>query len=65
MDRIPLGHLIPSHHVLGWCLHCPGRTAAEELGAWQVWAMQLPDVRAEITRQQPGPNPQPVPQSTP
>ncbi|WP_406145640.1 hypothetical protein [Streptomyces anulatus] len=36
---IPLGHSIPSHRVHGWCSHCPGRSMAEELGAWQVGAM--------------------------
>ncbi|MYR59605.1 hypothetical protein GTY54_26340 [Streptomyces sp. SID625] len=32
----PLGHSIPSHRVHGYCAHCQGRTAAEELAAWQV-----------------------------
>jgi len=54
MERTPLGHPIGSHHLLGWCCLCPGRTAAEELAAWQVWAGNLPDVREEIRRQQPG-----------
>ncbi len=53
MDRTPLGHSIASHHILGWCCHCPGRTAAWELAAWQVWAGTLPEVRQEIDRQQP------------
>ncbi|MFJ9985311.1 hypothetical protein ACIQUD_14985 [Streptomyces globisporus] len=35
----PLGHSTPSHHVLGWCSHCPGRSVPEELAAWQVDAM--------------------------
>lgn len=39
---IPLGHSIPSHRVHGWCSHCPGRSMAEELGAWQVGAMDRP-----------------------
>jgi hypothetical protein len=37
----PLGHSLSAHHVHGWCSHCPGRTPAEELGAWQVWALTL------------------------
>ncbi|MFD8469052.1 hypothetical protein ACFV10_28590 [Streptomyces cyaneofuscatus] len=36
---IPLGHSIPSHRVHGWCSHCPGRSMAEELAAWQVDAL--------------------------
>lgn len=36
----PLGHSTPSHHVLGWCSHCPGRSAPEELAAWQVNALE-------------------------
>ncbi|WP_030917406.1 hypothetical protein [Streptomyces sp. NRRL B-24720] len=35
----PLGHSTPSHHVLGWCSHCPGRSVPEELAAWQVDAL--------------------------
>jgi hypothetical protein len=38
-DEIPLGHSTPSHRVLGWCSHCPGRSLAEELAAWQVDAL--------------------------
>jgi hypothetical protein len=37
--EIPLGHSTPSHRVLGWCSHCPGRSLAEEVGAWQVDAL--------------------------
>jgi hypothetical protein len=33
---IPLGHIIPSHQTFGWCLHCPDRSPAEELAAWQT-----------------------------
>ncbi|MFJ4932356.1 hypothetical protein ACIP8U_00595 [Streptomyces pseudovenezuelae] len=33
---IPLGHIIPSHQTFGWCLHCPDRSLAEELAAWQT-----------------------------
>ncbi|MEW2164364.1 hypothetical protein AB0912_15430 [Streptomyces sp. NPDC007084] len=33
---IPLGHSIPTHQTFGWCSHCPGRTLAEELAAWQT-----------------------------
>ncbi len=39
LDGIPLGHVISSHRVLGWCAWCAGRSVVEELGAWQVWAM--------------------------
>ena len=35
----PLGHSTPSHPVLGWCSHCPGRSVPEELAAWQVDAL--------------------------
>lgn len=52
--KTPLGHSIASHVLLGWCLHCPGRSVAEEVCAWQVWAGRLPHVAAEIRRQQPG-----------
>jgi hypothetical protein len=52
--KTPLGHPISSHHVLGWCGYCPGRTAAEELAAWQVWAASLPEVAEEVRRQQGG-----------
>ncbi|MGW3736659.1 hypothetical protein [Streptomyces sp. NPDC005148] len=34
--NIPLGHSIPAHRVHGWCSHCPGRSLAEEVAAWQV-----------------------------
>lgn len=51
-DRTPLGHTIAAHHLFGWCSHCKGRTVAEELGAWQVWAGKLPEVAEEIKRQQ-------------
>lgn len=37
--EIPLGHSTPSHRVLGWCSHCPGRSLAEEVAAWQVDAL--------------------------
>ncbi|MEV6014696.1 hypothetical protein [Streptomyces sp. NPDC051997] len=33
---IPLGHIIPAHQTFGWCAHCPDRTPAEELAAWQT-----------------------------
>lgn len=52
--KTPLGHSIPSHHVLGWCSRCPGRSAYEELAGWQVWAAALPEVREEVFRQQEG-----------
>jgi hypothetical protein len=32
----PLGHSIPAHRVHGWCSHCPDRSVAEEVAAWQV-----------------------------
>ncbi|WP_381792974.1 hypothetical protein [Streptomyces niveus] len=38
--KAPLGHSIPSHRVLGWCSHCPGRSLAEELMAWQLDAQE-------------------------
>ncbi|MDK0525070.1 hypothetical protein [Streptomyces sp. ML-6] len=37
--EIPLGHSIPAHRVHGWCSHCPGRSLAEEVAAWQVDAL--------------------------
>ncbi|MGA5598349.1 hypothetical protein ACPCSE_29365 [Streptomyces cellulosae] len=33
---IPLGHTIPAHRAFGWCSHCPDRSVAEELAAWQT-----------------------------
>jgi hypothetical protein len=33
---IPLGHTIPAHQTFGWCSHCPDRTPAEEVAAWQT-----------------------------
>jgi hypothetical protein len=33
---IPLGHSTPTHQTFGWCSHCPGRTLAQELAAWQT-----------------------------
>ncbi|WP_031095553.1 hypothetical protein [Streptomyces sp. NRRL S-15] len=41
--EIPLGHSTPSHRVHGWCSHCPGRSVAEELAAWQVGALDRAD----------------------
>ncbi|WP_326814000.1 MULTISPECIES: hypothetical protein [unclassified Streptomyces] len=40
MASTPLGHSIPSHRVLGWCSHCPGRSLAEEVAAWQIDAQE-------------------------
>ncbi|NEA42766.1 hypothetical protein [Streptomyces sp. SID11385] len=31
----PVGHSRAAHRVHGWCSHCPGRTAAEEVIAWR------------------------------
>lgn len=43
-EGVPFGHSTPSHRVLGWCSHCPNRSMAEELAAWQVNALdQLKD----------------------
>ena len=47
----PLGHSTPSHHVLGWCSHCPGRSVAEELAAWQVDALDRALGRADEMEQ--------------
>ncbi|MEC3995168.1 hypothetical protein VSR01_17160 [Actinacidiphila sp. DG2A-62] len=33
---VPLGHSIPAHRVHGWCSHCPQRSLAEEVAAWQI-----------------------------
>lgn len=52
--RIPLGHVIAAHHLFGWCLYCPGRTAAEELGAWWAWSTTVPEIADAIRRTQPG-----------
>ncbi|RPK58199.1 hypothetical protein EES44_24340 [Streptomyces sp. ADI96-15] len=38
--RVPLGHSIPAHRVLGWCSHCPDRSLAEEVAAWQLDAQE-------------------------
>lgn len=35
-SSVPLGHSIPAHRVHDWCSHCPGRSLAEEVAAWQV-----------------------------
>lgn len=35
-STVPLGHTIPAHQAFGWCSHCPDRTPAEELAAWQT-----------------------------
>lgn len=49
LANIPLGHVIPSHVVLGWCSTCPGRTAAEEAAAWRLWSMtHVPEVREAL-----------------
>lgn len=34
--KAPLGHSIPAHRALGWCSHCPDRSLAEEVMAWQL-----------------------------
>lgn len=54
MPETPLGHSITSHFLLGWCSHCPGHSALQEMSAWRVWAGRLPHVAAEIERQQTG-----------
>lgn len=54
MGDTPWGHLIAAHHLLGWCRACPGRDAVEEANAWNVWAGALPEVAAELRRQQGG-----------
>lgn len=38
--KVPLGHSIPAHRDLGWCSHCPDRSLAEEVGAWQLDAQE-------------------------
>ncbi|MFB8347927.1 hypothetical protein [Streptomyces niveus] len=38
--KVPLGHSIPAHRVHGWCSHCPDRSVAEELAAWQIDAQE-------------------------
>ncbi|GAA2948272.1 hypothetical protein ACFPN0_15220 [Kitasatospora cinereorecta] len=38
--KVPLGHSIPAHRVLGWCSHCPNRSLAEEVAAWQLDAQE-------------------------
>lgn len=43
-DPGPLGHSRPAHRVHGWCSHCPGRTVAEELAAWQVREDAVADI---------------------
>lgn len=35
-SSVPLGHSIPAHRVHGWCSHCPDRSLAEEVAAWQL-----------------------------
>lgn len=42
-SSVPLGHSIPAHSVHGWCSHCPGRSLAEEVAAWQVDAQERHD----------------------
>ncbi|MEZ0073604.1 hypothetical protein [Planotetraspora sp. GP83] len=32
----PIGHSRAAHAVHGWCSHCNGRTAADEVVAWRV-----------------------------
>ncbi|MFD5788584.1 hypothetical protein ACFWH1_18420 [Streptomyces sp. NPDC127037] len=36
LSHVPLGHSIPAHRVLGWCSHCPDRSLAQEVAAWQL-----------------------------
>jgi hypothetical protein len=48
---IPLGHTIPAHQTFGWCSHCPDRTPAEELAAWQT--RELRRMAAEAQPAQP------------
>jgi hypothetical protein len=49
--KIPLGHSIASHVVLGFCCKDPGREVWEELAAWQLWAGEhLPEVRAMVDK---------------
>ncbi|GAA2657589.1 hypothetical protein [Nonomuraea recticatena] len=40
-DTLPLGHSESAHRLLGWCSHCPGRSAAAEVVAWRSWAITL------------------------
>lgn len=37
----PLGHSASAHQLLGWCSHCPTRSAAQEVTAWRGWANTL------------------------
>ena len=56
-SSIPLGHTIPAHQAFGWCSHCPDRTVAEELAAWQT--RELVDVE-DVARALDNSTPYPV-----
>jgi hypothetical protein len=41
MTEVPPGHSRVAHGRLGFCSHCPGKTAADEVAAWRTWALAL------------------------
>ncbi|MFF3441891.1 hypothetical protein [Streptosporangium sp. NPDC002721] len=40
-ESAPLGHSQSAHRLIGWCSHCPDRSAAQEVVAWRSWAITL------------------------
>jgi hypothetical protein len=48
MTEVPLGHSRVAHSRLGFCSHCRGKTAADEVAAWRTWALALEQYGREL-----------------
>ena len=48
MTEVPLGHSRVAHTRLGFCSRCRGKTAADEVEAWRIWALALEQYGREL-----------------
>jgi hypothetical protein len=52
--NIPWGHFIASHYLHGFCALCKGKTELDELNAWRVWSLSIPEVDKVVREVQEG-----------
>jgi hypothetical protein len=48
MTEVPPGHSRVAHGRLGFCSHCAGQTAADEVAAWRTWALAFEQYGREL-----------------
>jgi hypothetical protein len=48
MTEVPPGHSRVAHGRLGFCSHCAGQTAADDVAAWRTWALAFEQYGREL-----------------